>query len=218
MRTAVQTWADQGYVVVAPNPTGSTGFGQYLTDHIQGNWGGTPYTDLVNAWEYIDSEMKWIDTEHGIEAGASYGGYMTNWIQSNPLGKKFKALVTHDGISQTKAAWGTEELWFIRHDYNGSVWDSDAYDKWNPFNHIANWSTPHFVIHNTLDYRLPEADGLGLFNVLQARGIPSRFLNFPDENHWVLKQENSLVWHTEIFNWINHYSKGTPLDDVPVGN
>jgi dipeptidyl aminopeptidase/acylaminoacyl peptidase len=217
-RWNVQTWADQGYVVVAPNPTGSTGFGQYLTDHIQGNWGGTPYTDLVNAWEYIDSEMKWIDTEHGIEAGASYGGYMTNWIQSNPLGKKFKALVTHDGISQTKAAWGTEELWFIRHDYNGSIWESDAYDKWNPFNHIANWSTPHFVIHNTLDYRLPEADGLGLFNVLQARGIPSRFLNFPDENHWVLKQENSLVWHTEIFNWINHYSKGTPLDDVPVGN
>lgn len=213
-----QTWADQGYIVVAPNPTGSTGFGQYLTDAIQGNWGGTPYTDLVNAWNYVNSSMPEIDTVNGICAGASYGGYMTNWIQSNALGKQFKALVTHDGISQTKAAWGTEELWFIRHDYDGNVWDSDAYDKWNPFNHIANWSTPHFVVHNTLDYRLPEADGLALFNVLQARGIPSRFLNFPDENHWVLKQENSLVWHTEIFNWINHYSKGTPLDDVPVGN
>ena len=213
-----QVWADQGYIVVAPNPTGSTGFGQYLIDAIQGNWGSYPYEDLVNAWQYVVDNMKWIDTENGICAGASYGGYMTNWIQSNDLGDKFKALVTHDGISNTQAAWGTEELWFIRHDYNGSVWESDAYDKWNPMNHIANWSTPHFVVHNTLDYRLPESDGLALFNILQARGIPSRFLNFPDENHWVLNQENSLVWHTEIFNWINHYSKGTPLDDVPIGN
>jgi dipeptidyl aminopeptidase/acylaminoacyl peptidase len=212
-----QTWADQGYIVVGPNPTGSTGFGQYLLDKIMGNWGGTPYTDLVNAWNYVDQNMKsMINTTNGICAGASYGGYMTNWIQSNDLGKKFKALVTHDGISQTQAAWGTEELWFIRHDYNGSIWESDAYDKWNPFNHITNWSTPQFVVHNTKDYRLPEADGLALFNVLQARGIPSRFLNFPDENHWVLNQENSLFWHTEIYNWINHWSKGTPLDDVPV--
>jgi len=214
-----QVWADQGYIVVAPNPTGSTGFGQYLTDAIQGNWGSYPYQDLVNAWQYVKDNMKWIDTENGIAAGASYGGYMTNWIQANALGKKFKALVTHDGISNTDAAWGTEELWFIRHDYNGSVWEPEAaYQKWNPFNHIANFSTPQFVVHNTLDYRLPESDGIALFNVLQARGIPSRFLNFPDENHWVLKQENSLVWHTEIFNWINHYSKGVPLSDTPIGN
>ncbi|KAH7398525.1 Alpha/Beta hydrolase protein [Pyrenochaeta sp. MPI-SDFR-AT-0127] len=213
-----QTWADQGYIVVAPNPTGSTGFGQFLIDSIQGEWGSWPYEDLVNAWNYIKDELSWIDTENGIAAGASYGGYMTNWIQSNDLGKKFKALVTHDGISNTEAAWTSEELWFIRHDYNGSIWESDAYKKWNPQNHIANWSTPQFVIHNTLDYRLPESDGLSLFNILQARGIPSRFLNFPDENHWVLKQQNSLFWHTEIFNWINHYSKGQPLDDVAIGN
>ncbi|KAL6710353.1 Dipeptidyl-peptidase 5 [Coniothyrium glycines] len=213
-----QTWADQGYIVVAPNPTGSTGFGQYLIDAIQGNWGGYPYEDLVNAWNYVNENFHDVDTENGIEAGASYGGYMTNWIQGHELGRKFKALVTHDGISNTEAAWATEELWFIRHDYNGSIWESDAYSKWNPQNHIVNWSTPHFVVHNTKDYRLPESDGLSLFNILQARGVPSRFLNFPDENHWVLKQENSLVWHTEIFNWINHYSKGTPLDDVPIGN
>jgi dipeptidyl aminopeptidase/acylaminoacyl peptidase len=143
---------------------------------------------------------------------------MTNWIQANDFSNSFKAIVTHDGISNTKAAWGTEELWFIRHDYNGTLWESDAYDKWNPFNHIANFSTPQFIVHNTLDYRLPESDGIALFNVLQALGVPSRFLNFPDENHWVLNQENSLFWHTEIFNWINHYSKGTPLDDLPVGN
>ncbi|KAF1846517.1 uncharacterized protein K460DRAFT_386719 [Cucurbitaria berberidis CBS 394.84] len=213
-----QVWADQGYIVVAPNPTGSTGFGQFLTDSIQGQWGGWPYYDLVNAWEYINKNLADVDTKNGIAAGASYGGYMTNWIQSNDLGKKFKALVTHDGISNTEAAWATEELWFIRHDYNGSIWNSDAYKKWNPQNHIANWSTPQFVVHNSLDYRLPESDGLGLFNILQARGVPSRFLSFPDENHWVLKQKNSLFWHKEIFNWINHYSKGQPLDDEPIGH
>ncbi|CAO2654966.1 Nn.00g116990.m01.CDS01 [Neocucurbitaria sp. VM-36] len=217
-RWNMQTWADQGYIVVAPNPTGSTSFGQYLIDSIQGQWGGWPYEDLVNAWKYVDENLEDVDTETGIAAGASYGGYMTNWVQSNDLGRKFKCLVTHDGISNTQGAWATEELWFIRHDYNGSVWDSDAYNKWNPQNHIANWSTPQFVVHNSLDYRLPESDGLSLFNILQARGVPSRFLSFPNENHWVLKQQNSLFWHTEIFNWINHYSKGEPLDDMPIGN
>jgi len=213
-----QVWADQGYIIVAPNPTGSTSFGQFLTDSIQGQWGSWPYLDLVNAWNYVNTSMPWIDTKNGIAAGASYGGYMTNWIQANDLGNEFKCLVTHDGISNTEGAWASEELWFIRHDYNGSIWDSPAYREWNPQNHITNFSTPQFVIHNTKDYRLPESDGLSLFNILQARGIPSRFLNFPDENHWVLKQENSLVWHTEIFNWINHWSKGEPLSDTPIGN
>lgn len=213
-----QVWADQGYIVVGPNPTGSTGFGQYLTDGIQGQWGGYPYEEVVNGWQYVHDNLKDVDTEHGIMAGASYGGYMSNWIQGHDLGRKFKAIVTHDGISQTEAAFSTEELWFIRHDYNGTVLDPTAtYDKWNPFDHVANFSTPQFIIHNTLDYRLPESDGIGLFNVLQTKGVPSRFLNFPDENHWVLKQENSLVWHTEIFNWINHYSKGLPLDSEPIG-
>ncbi len=110
------------------------------------------------------------------------------------------------------------ELWFIRHDFNGTIYDEGAtYEKFNPFNHIANFSTPQFVVHNTLDYRLPESDGLALFNVLQTKGIPSRFLNFPDENHHVLNVENSLFWHTEIFNWINHYSKGEALDTEPIG-
>lgn len=213
-----QVWADQGYIVVAPNPTGSTGFGQYLTDAIQGNWGGNPYDDVVLGWEYVKANLSSVDTVNGIAAGASYGGYMTNWIQGHDLGREFKALVTHDGISQTLGAYTSEELWFIDHDYNGTIYDEGStYDKWNPFDHIANFSTPQFVIHNTLDYRLPESDGLGLFNVLQSKGVPSRFLNFPDENHWVLKPENSLFWHQEIFNWINHYAKGEELDKEPIG-
>ncbi len=217
-RWNMQTWADQGYIVVAPNPTGSTGYGQALTDAITGQWGGWPYEDLVNCWKYIDENMSdCIDTENGIAAGASYGGYMTNWIQANDLGRKFKALVTHDGISNTEGAWASEELWFIRHDYNGTYWTSDAYTQWNPQGRAQHFATPHFVVHNSLDYRLPESDGISLFNLLQTQGIPSRFLSFPDENHWVLKPQNSLFWHTEIYNWINHYSKGTPLDDEPIG-
>ncbi|KAF2866266.1 Alpha/Beta hydrolase protein [Massariosphaeria phaeospora] len=213
-----QVWADQGYIVVAPNPTGSTGFGQYLTDAIQGNWGGNPYDDVVLGWEYVKKNLAFADTKNGICAGASYGGYMTNWIQGHDLGNEFKALVTHDGLVNTLASWSSEELWFMRHDYNGTIGDEyTTYDKYNPMNHIANWSTPQFVVHNTLDYRLAESDGLELFNILQAKGIPSRFLNFPNENHHVLKPANSLFWHQEIFNWINHYAHGEKFDEVPIG-
>lgn len=229
-----QTWADQGFVVVAPNPTGSTGFGQELTDRIAGNWGSYPYEDVVLGWEYVrDNLSSFIDTKNGIVAGASYGGvsyanslqliytnilqFMTNWIQGHDLGREFKAIVTHDGISNTESAFSTEELWFMRHDYLGPIWaENTTYSKYNPQDHVANWSTPQFVIHNTLDYRLPESDGLSLFNILQTKGIPSRFLNFPDENHWVLNPQNSLFWHQEIFNWINHWAKGTKLDDNAI--
>jgi dipeptidyl aminopeptidase/acylaminoacyl peptidase len=213
-----QVWADQGYVVVAPNPTGSIGFGQHLIDAIQGNWGSHPYEDLVLGWEYIKENISFVDTDNGVEVGASFGGFMTNWIQGHDLGRKFKALVTHDGISNTRAAYGTDELWFMRHDFNGTPFDTEStYAKWDPMNHVANWSTPHFIIHNTLDYRLPEADGLAMFNLLQTKGVPSRFLNFPDEGHIVSNPENSLFWHTEVFNWINHYSSiKEPIDDSPV--
>lgn len=214
-----KVWADQGYVVVAPNPTGSTSFGQRLTDLIQNQWGGYPYDDLVAAWNYVDANLSYVDTEHGIEAGASYGGYMTNWIQGHDLGRKFKALVTHDGVTSTLSDYGSEELWFIQHDENGTLWDDRAnYERWDPAAHVKNFSTPHFVVHNSMDYRLPESEGITMFNFLQERGVPSRFLSFPDENHWVLDQENSLFWHTEIFNWINHWSGvGGALDDNAIG-
>ena len=214
-----QVWADQGYIVVAPNPTGSTSFGEKLTDDIQNNWGGTPYEDLVLGWEYVRDNLDFVDVENGIEAGASFGGFMTNWIQGHDLGRKFKALVTHDGVSNKLADYASEELWFIQRDMNGTIWDDrENYERWNPLDHIANYSTPHFVIHNTLDYRLPESDGLALFNILQERGVPSRFLNFPDENHWVLKPKNSLFWHQSIFDWINFWSgKTKSLNDEAIG-
>ncbi|KAL1957724.1 hypothetical protein VTO42DRAFT_5567 [Malbranchea cinnamomea] len=204
-----KVWADQGYVVVTPNPTGSTGFGQKFIDDIQNDWGGAPYKDLVLGWEYVRDNLDYVDVENGVAAGASYGGFMVNWIQGQPLGRKFKALVSHDGTFVSAAKIATEELFFINHDFNGTFWEArENYERFDPSapEQILQWSTPMLVIHNDLDYRLSVAEGLALFNVLQERGVPSRFLNFPDENHWVLKPENSLVWHQQALGWINKYS------------
>ncbi|KAF2488362.1 hypothetical protein BU16DRAFT_587124 [Lophium mytilinum] len=210
----------QGYVVIAPNPTGSSGWGQFLQDSIQNQWGGHPYDDLVKAWDYIEANLTYIDTDRAVELGASYGGYMTNWIQGHDLGRKFKALVAHDGLVSTLGAYATEELWFTQHEYNGTLWDNrENYERWDPAAHIKNFSTPQFIIHSSEDYRLPETEGITMFNYLQSRGVPSRFLSFPNENHWVLKPENSLQWHENVLGWINHYSGiGGPLSDDAIGS
>ncbi|PQE27168.1 prolyl oligopeptidase protein [Rutstroemia sp. NJR-2017a WRK4] len=200
-------FAEQGYVVVTPNPTGSTGYGMALQNGIKNNWGGRPYEDLVKGFEYIEKNLSYVDTNRAVACGASYGGYMVNWIQGHPLGRKFRALVTHDGVFSTLNQLASEELFFPHHDFGGTLWENRAgYEKWDPAAHIANWATPHLIIHNELDYRLPISEGLAPFNVLQSRGIESRFLTFPDENHWVLKPENSRVWHKEVLDWINKYS------------
>lgn len=197
-------FAEQGYVVVAPNPTGSTGYGKALTDAIQGEWGGLPYEDIVNGFTYIEKNLKYVDTDRAVELGASYGGYMTNWIQGHDLGRKFKALVTHDGVFSMASQLASEEIWFPEHDLEGKFWDNrESWLEWDPSAHTDKWATPHLIIHNELDYRLTIAEGLAAFNVLQNRGVESAFLSFPDENHWVLKPENSLVWHTAVFDWIN---------------
>ncbi|CAG7921111.1 unnamed protein product [Penicillium olsonii] len=217
-----KVFADQGYVVVAPNPTGSTGFGDELTDAIANNWGSYPYDDLVKGWEYVRDNFDFIDTDRGVAAGASYGGFMVNWIQGNPLGREFKALVSHDGTFVADAKISTEELWFIEHDFNGTFWaNRENYRRWDPSapEHILQFDTPQLIIHSEKDYRLSVAEGLSLFNVLQERGVPSRFLTFPDENHWVLNKENSLVWHQQVLGWLNHYSGSNgsvSLDDTVV--
>ncbi|KAJ5669067.1 hypothetical protein N7462_010137 [Penicillium macrosclerotiorum] len=221
-----KVFADQGYVVVAPNPTGSTGFGDKLTDMITNNWGSYPYDDLVKCWEYVRDNFDFIDTDNGVAAGASYGGFMMNWIQGNPLGRKFKALVTHDGTFVADAKISTEELWFTEHDFNGTFWaNRDNYRRWDPSapEHILQFDTPMLIVHSSKDYRLPISEGLSLFNVLQERGVPSRLLNFPDENHWVTNHENSLVWHQQVLGWLNKYSgigasnpNSVSLDDTNV--
>ncbi|KAL7629314.1 hypothetical protein AAE478_000834 [Parahypoxylon ruwenzoriense] len=203
-------FAEQGYVAVMPNPTGSTGYGQAYTDGIATEWGGRPYNDLVNCFEHIAENFPYIDTTNAVALGASYGGYMINWIQGHPLGRKFKALVCHDGIFSTMSNWSTEELFFPVHEFGGTLWENrEGYAKWDPAAFSGGWMTPQLIIHSELDYRLPISEGLAAFNALQVRGVPSRFLTFPDENHWVLKPENSLVWHKEVLGWIN---KWTGLD------
>ena len=199
-------FAEQGYVVICPNPTGSTGYGQAFTDAIRNEWGGLPYEDLVKGFEYIESELDYVDTSRSVALGASYGGYMMNWIQGHDLGRKLKAIVCHDGVFSMTGQLASEEQYFPIHDLGGPIWDrQDLYDKWDPSRFTKNWATPQLVIHNELDYRLTISEGLSAFNVLQMRGVESRFLSFPDENHWVLKPENSLVWHLVVINWINKF-------------
>ena len=213
-RWNLRTWTDQGYVLVGPNPTGSTSYGQALTDRIQGRWGSWPYEDLVNAHTWACANLPYINCSNAIEAGASYGGYMTNWIQGHDLGREFKALVCHDGVTTTFGDYETEELWFIQHDFNGTLWDKrHTYWEWDPARFAKNFATPQFVIHSDLDYRLPVAGGIMMFNLLQELGVPSRFLNFPDEGHWVQGQENSLFWHQEVYNWINYWAGKIPSLD-----
>ena len=200
-------FAEQGYVVICPNPTGSTGYGQSFTDAIKNNWGGSPYIDLEKGFEHIESTLSFVDTDRAVALGASYGGYMMNWIQGQPLGRKFKALVCHDGVlSMTSGQLASEEVYFPNHDLGGPQWERhEEYDKWDPARFTDKWATPMLVIHNELDFRLTIAEGLMAFNVLQGRGIESRFLTFSDEGHWVLKEENALVWWLVVLNWCNRF-------------
>ncbi|KAF8540673.1 dipeptidyl aminopeptidase [Trichophaea hybrida] len=209
-------WADQGYVVVAINPTGSVGFGQYFSNVIKNDWGGAPYYDLVLGFEHVAANYKYIDTTNAIAAGASWGGYMVNWIQGKDFGRKFKAMVSHDGIFSTLNAYASDHLWFFQRDFNGTLWNNRAnFERYDPARYAINWATPQLVVHSDLDYRLPISEGIQMFTILQERGVPSRFLNFPDESHYVESPENSLVWHQEVFKWINHYTgvTGTGLGD-----
>jgi dipeptidyl aminopeptidase/acylaminoacyl peptidase len=173
-------FAEQGYVVVCPNPTGSTGYGQRFTDAIRKQWGGLPYKDLVKGFEYIESSLSFVDTTRAVALGASYGGYMMNWIQGHDLGRKFKALVCHDGVFSMTGQLASEEQYFPVHDMGGTIWDApECYQKWDPARPdlLKEWKTAMLVIHNELDYRLTVAEGLSAFNVLQMKGVESRFLS-----------------------------------------
>ncbi|KAF8583105.1 alpha/beta-hydrolase [Ramaria rubella] len=204
-------FAQQGYFVITPNPTGSTSFGQEFADRITENWGGRPFEDLQKGWKAALKLYPEIDADNAVAAGASWGGYAINWIQGHPeFGFGFKALMCHDGVFDTRYnGFSTEELYFFNHDYGGTPWSSKGKvlsEKWNPRNFADKFSTPQLFIHGSLDYRLPETESLGPFNALQQLGIESRLIIFPDENHWVLKPENSLKWHHEVFRWFAEYT------------
>ncbi|MFA6467253.1 MAG: S9 family peptidase [Bacteroidota bacterium] len=199
-----QLWAAQGYVVALPNPRGSTGFGQQFTDEISRDWGGKVFTDVMNGVAYME-KLPYVNTEKMAAAGASYGGYMMNWLNGHT--DKFKTLVCHDGVYNFHSMYGvTEETWFDEWEH-GIPWETENYDKFSPHVYAKNFKTPTLIIHNELDFRVPVGEGFALFTALQRKGIPSKLLYFPDEGHWVLKPQNSEMWHNTIFDWLKDYLK-----------
>jgi len=200
-----QLWAAQGYVVALPNPRGSTGFGQEFVDEISGDWGGKCFDDLMRGVDYLE-RLPYIDKDRMAAAGASFGGYMMNWFQGNTT--RFKTLITHCSVYNFESMYATtDELWFDEWEHGGPPWGPNpkSYEKHSPHKLARNFKTPMLIIHNDLDFRCPIGEGHQLFTTLQRLGVPSRFINFPDEGHWVLKPRNSEFWHKEVFAWLQKY-------------
>jgi dipeptidyl aminopeptidase/acylaminoacyl peptidase len=203
-----QAYAGAGYAVIMIDFHGSVGYGQAFTDAIRADWGGKPLTDLKNGLAAALKDRPWMDGERACALGASYGGFMINWIAGN-WSDRFRCLVNHDGTFDSRMMYyATEELWFPEWEQNGGYFaNPKAYEKHNPLHHVSKWKTPMLVIHGGLDFRVPLEQGLATFTALQRRGIPSKFLYFPDENHWVLRTANSIQWHQEVLSWLDAHTK-----------
>ncbi len=204
-----QVWAAQGYVVALPNPRGSTGFGQRFCDEISGDWGGKCYRDLVAGLAAL-KKLPYVDGARIGSAGASFGGYMQDWFAVNDISKELRCLISHCSVYNFESMWGTtDELWFDEYEHGGLPWELPGkYREFSPHTRageMGKHKTPMLVIHNDLDFRCPIGQGHELFQALQRQGVPSRFVNFPDEGHWVSKSANSLHWHNEVFSWLKQY-------------
>ncbi len=205
-RWNAEAFAGHGYATIMIDFHGSTGYGQAFTDAIRDDWGGAPYEDLMAGLDAAIAKYPWMDGKRTVALGASYGGYMINWI--NGKTDRFKALVVHDSnLDERMAYYDTEELWFPEWEHGGVPWEKpDGYTKSNPIDLVKNWKTPTLVIHGGLDFRVVETQGISTFTALQRKGVPSRFLEFPDENHWVVKPLDSKLWHEEVLAWIDRWS------------
>jgi dipeptidyl aminopeptidase/acylaminoacyl peptidase len=203
-----QTYAGSGYATVFIDFHGSTGYGQGFTDSISGDWGGKPLEDLKKGLAAATRKFPWLDRERSCALGASYGGYMMNWIAGN-WKDGFRCLVNHDGVFDTRGmAYATEELWFTEWENGGTYYDKPAqYEKFNPVHFVKNWKTPMLVIQGDLDFRIPTSQALGTFSALQRQGVESKLIVFPDENHWVLKPANSIQWHKTVNAWLDQHLK-----------
>ena len=197
--------ATGNYVVVMINFHGSTGYGQKFTDSISGDWGGRPYVDLMKGLDYVEKTYPFIDKDREAALGASYGGYMANWILGHT--NRFKCIVSHDGMFNTESAYGTtEELWFPEWEFKGLPWKNrEMYRKFSPHLFADKFKTPTLVVHGQNDYRLDVSEGFQLFTTLQRLNIPSKFLYFPDEGHWVLKPQNSRLWYKTVNDWVDQW-------------
>ncbi|MHC4455996.1 MAG: dipeptidyl-peptidase 5 [Planctomycetota bacterium] len=203
-----QVYAVAGYAAVMVDFHGSTGYGQAFTDSIRGDWGGKPLEDLQKGLTAALEQYPWMDGDKVGALGASFGGYMINWI-AGKWPDRFRCLVNHDGnLDERMAYFDTEELWFPEWDHIGTPWDNpESYEKHNPVNFVKNWKTPMLVIHGALDFRVVDTQGLSTFNALQRLGIESKLLYFPDEGHWVLKPANSILWHDTVISWLDKWLK-----------
>jgi dipeptidyl aminopeptidase/acylaminoacyl peptidase len=201
-------YAGAGYAAVVVDFHGSTGYGQAFCDAIRGDWGGKPLVDLQKGLDAALAKYSFMDGDRVVALGASYGGWMINWM-AGQWPDRFRAFVCHDGnLDERFAYYDTEELWFPEWDHMGTPWENpEGYSKHNPIEHVGKWKTPMLVIHGGQDFRVVETQGFATFNLLQRRGIPSKFLYFPNENHWVLKPANSIQWHNEVLAWIDRWAK-----------
>lgn len=201
-------FAGAGYALVAVDFHGSTGYGQAFTDAIRNNWGGWPLDDLKAGLHAASAQFAWLDADRACAIGASYGGYMMNWIEGL-WPDRFRCIVQHDGVFDARAmAYETEELWFDEWEHGGKAYFEDpaAFEKWNPVNFVANWKTPQLVITSEGDYRIPYTQGLAAFTALQRREIPSRLIVFPGGSHWVTKPRESRQWYHEVLGWLDKYT------------
>jgi len=199
-------FAASGYVVIMINFHGSPGYGQKFIDEINGDWGGAPFEDLMKGLDHAEKTYPFIDKDRECALGASYGGFMANWMLGHT--DRFKCIVSHDGMFNTVSAWGTtEELWFNNWEFKGTPYTNpEMYEKWSPRNSALKFKTPTLVIHGQLDYRLDVSEGLQLFTTLQTMGVPSKMLYFPDEGHWVLKPQNSQLWYKTVNDWVDRWT------------
>jgi dipeptidyl aminopeptidase/acylaminoacyl peptidase len=208
MRWNLATFAARGYVVVATDFHGSTGYGQKFKESIVGDWGGQPFQDIMKATDAAE-KLPFVEPGHTCAAGASYGGYMIDWIAGHT--DRFRCLVSHDGVFDLVSMYGsTEELWFPEWEFHGPPWQNpELYHRLSPSTYVANFKTPTLVVQGELDFRVPTEQGFGMFTSLQRKGIESRLLYFPDEGHWVLKPRNSRLWYHTVLEWIDSHAKST---------
>jgi len=206
-----QVFANAGYVVFEPNPRGSTGYGQQFTNEISGDWGGKPYVDIMNGVADVLRKNTFIDRNRIGAAGASYGGYMIDWIlgHNNDPRAHFKTLVSHAGVYNLTSMYGaTEELWFPEWEFKGTPWSNPAmYARWSPNMFVKNFNTPTLVTAGELDFRVPYTQSLELYTALQRNGVESKLILFPDEGHWILKPQNSAFWYHNVLDWFDKHLK-----------
>lgn len=210
-------FAEQGYVVVMPNITGSTGFGRHLAEAVIGDWSGRPYRDIESCVSFVERTYDFIDSRRFVALGASFGGYMMNWLQGQPLAKRFRTLVCHDGIFSVHSFIGTDGTSDLAASFNGTLWGNlAAWDSIDPARFTDNWTQPMLIIHSDRDYRCPINSGVATYNVCKLRGIPARLLNFPEENHLVLGRANSLHWYHTVLGWINKWAQNEGNGNVEL--